>query len=332
MMMTDTKRSIAVLGANGRLGHQAALAFHQAGWQVRAVTRKGDGEFPEGVEQVAADAGNEEQLIAATRGVGFIFNGLNPLYTDWQREVMVMARNVIAAAHVNNCAHLFPGNVYNFGTSLPENLTEETPERPDHRKARIRAEAEAFFAESAETLGVKTLVLRAGDFFGGAGRGSWFDLVITSALKRGKVSYPGPRDVVHAWAYLPDFARAFVALAENADGLSRFERFHFGGHNITGTELHAALERATGRALKLGGFPWAIVRLGGLVYPMWREIGEMAYLWRRPHRMIGAKLETVTGPLPGTPLDIAVRESLKALDLPVAAAASGYPAIASMAA
>ena len=330
--MKDASRRIAVLGANGRLGREAAIAFHEAGWQVRAVTRSGKGDFPQGVEQAAADAMDETQLIEATRGVDFIFNGLNPLYTKWQSDVMVMARNAIAAAHVNGAVHLFPGNVYNYGSSMPERLTEETPMRPDHRKARIRVEAEAYFAEAAEKFDVQTIIVRAGDFFGGPGQGSWFDLVITSALKRGKVTYPGPRDVVHAWAYLPDLARAFVAIAENAGGLSRFETFQFGGHNITGAELIAALEQAHGEPLKTASFPWPVIRLGGLVYPMWREIYEISYQWKTPHSVVGEKLETVTGPLRHTPLAQAVRESLIALDLPVAGT-SGHPAaIPSMAA
>ncbi|MCB1465110.1 MAG: NmrA family NAD(P)-binding protein [Nitratireductor sp.] len=316
--MNSKTGSIAVLGANGRLGREAVHAFHEAGWRVRAVSRTGNGDFPQGVEQFAADAGDEAQVIAATRGVDFIFNALNPLYPAWQREVMVMARNVIAAAHANDAVHLFPGNVYNYGTALPQELTDETPERPDHKKARIRAEAERFFAEAAETLGVQTIVIRAGDYYGGDGRGSWFDLIIAPALKRGKVTYPGPRDVVHSWAYLPDFARSFVAIAQNARGLSRFERFNFGGHNVTGNELVAALETATGRKLKVSGFPWPLLRIGGIFHPMWREVGEMAYLWQRPHRMNGERLETVTGPLRHTPLVQALRQSLRQLDLPVA--------------
>lgn len=330
--MTDRSKCIAVLGANGRLGRAAAEAFSRAGWRVRAVTRSGAGEFGDGVETVAGDARDEAELVAATRDVGAIFNGLNPPYTLWQRDVMALARNVVAAAHVNDCVHLFPGNVYNFGTSIPAEPREETPQRADHRKARIRAEAEAHFAEAADKLGVQTLILRAGDFFGGPVRGAWFDEVITAGLKKGKVTYPGPRDLVHAWAYLPDLARAFVALADNAGGLSRFERFHFGGHNITGAELHGAIERACGRSLKSAGLPWPMLRLGGLVRPMWREIGEMAYLWQRPHALSSARLETVTGPLPRTPLDLAVRQALIDLGLPVAGGPSAQHAIASMAA
>ena len=40
--------------------------------------------------------------------------------------------------------------------------------------------------------GLRSLVLRAGDFFGGEGRGVWFDLVVARDVAKGKVCYPGP--------------------------------------------------------------------------------------------------------------------------------------------
>ena len=46
--------------------------------------------------------------------------------------------------------------------------------------------------------------------------------------------------LAHAWACLPDLARAFVAVAEQ--GGAGFRTLHFGGHTLTGTELLAALE------------------------------------------------------------------------------------------
>jgi nucleoside-diphosphate-sugar epimerase len=170
------------------------------------------------------------------------------------------------------------------------------------------------FAEAADR-GVKTLILRAGDFFGGDGRGSWFDTVIVRAIERGKVTYPGPDDAIHAWAYLPDLSHAFVSLADKAGSLSNFEMFNFAGHSVTGRELHAAIEQAMERPLAAAGFPWPLIRAGGLFYPMWREIAEMAYLWKRPHRLKGDKLEKLVGPLPATPLEEAVSKALDDLQL-----------------
>ncbi len=312
--MNITNRTIAVLGANGRMGDAAARAFKAAGWQVRAVTRTGKSNIS-GIECFAADAMIEADLVRATEGCAFIFNGLNPIYTDWAGKVMPMSRNVMAAALRNRAIHLYPGNVYNFGTVLPETLTEDTPQAGDHRKAALRIEAEALFARMAREEGVQTIILRAGDFFGGKGRGSWFDLAIASKFAGGKVVYPGPRTIVHAWSYLPDLARSFVALAEEAGSLASFERFHFPGHNATGQELHAAVERAAGRKLKSAGFPWPVIRIGALFVPMWREILIMRYLWLRPHRLTGTRLQSVIGSVPHTPLDEAVFAALGELDL-----------------
>ena len=38
--------SIAIVGANGRLGQAATLAFHQAGYRVIAVSRNGNLNLP----------------------------------------------------------------------------------------------------------------------------------------------------------------------------------------------------------------------------------------------------------------------------------------------
>lgn len=312
--MNVTNRTIAILGANGRMGDAAARAFKAAGWQVRAVTRTGKSNIA-GIEGVAADAMVEADLIRATEGCAFIFNGLNPIYTDWADKVMAMSRNVISAALHHRAVHLYPGNVYNFGTAIPENPDEDTPQTGDHRKAALRIEAEALFAQMAREHGVQTIILRAGDFFGGKGRGAWFDLAIASKFASGKIVYPGPRDIVHAWSYLPDLARGFVAVAEEAGSLSPFERFHFPGHNVTGRELHAAVERAAGRKFRPAGFPWPVFRIGALFVPMWREILIMRYLWLRPHRLTGTRLQSVIGSVPHTPLDEAVFAALGELDL-----------------
>jgi nucleoside-diphosphate-sugar epimerase len=313
--MAKEGMKIAILGANGRLSRVVARAFAASGWNIRAVTRTGAAVTGSNYENVAGDMMAAEDAIAATKDCDFIFNGLNPIYTRWSGEVMAMARNVIAAAEANGAVHLFPGNVYNYGTVIPPVVSENTPQFGDHRKAAIRIDAENLFAEAAADRGVKTLILRAGDFFGGEGRGSWFDSVIVRAIGRGKVTYPGPTDVIHAWAYLPDLSSAFVKLAEKAGGLSNFDAFHFAGHAITGRDMHEAIERSMGSSLKAANFPWPLIRIGGLVYPMWREIAEMAYLWERPHRLSTEKLEKLIGPLSMAPLDEAVSKALDDLDV-----------------
>ena len=52
-------------------------------------------------------------------------------------------------------------------------------------------------------------------------------------MSKGIYTAPGPVDLVHEWAYLPDFAVGFVALARNLDKLGFYEALNFPGHAVT---------------------------------------------------------------------------------------------------
>lgn len=315
-------KTIAVLGAGGRLGRVVAKTFLDSGYRVIAVTRTGRlHKELTGAEGRAADAMKREEVIRATNGADIIFNGLNPLYTDWKEKCMVMAENVVAAAKAHGATQLFPGNVYCFGEPLARDMTESTPFTPSTRKGGIRVEMERRFERAAREDGIQTIILRAGDFFGGSGTGSWFDLVIAKNAGKGVTTWPGPDGLIHAWAYLPDLATTFVSLAGKRRELGRFEIFHFPGHTITGGEMAAAIGRATGREQKISGMPWWAIRMGGAIIPMWREIAEMNYLWQAPHRLVSDRLEDVIGTVPHTPLDKAVAQALA--DIGVTTTADG---------
>ena len=301
-------KTIAILGAGGRVANEVGQAFLDAGYRVRAVTRNGRPVLP-GATSVAADAMDEAQLAAAVDGVEFVFNGLNPLYTEWPEKVMPMARNVMGALRGKGIRHLFIGNVYAFGSPMPPVLREDTPMRPSTVKGRIRMEMKALFRAEAEAHGTQTIILRAGDFFG-SGTGSWFDQALVSKLDKGVFTAPGPMDLPHAWAYLPDLAQAFVAAANAAERLPVFEALHFPGHTATLADMKAAIERATGRELKTSFMPWWMIRLIGPFNPMMREFSIMNYLWREPHRLVSDRIEALLGPLPRTPLDQAVAQAL----------------------
>lgn len=308
---------IAILGANGRLGRVVGKAFIDAGFDVRAVTRTG--KVPaelDGATAVAGDALDRESLIGATQGIDIVFNGLNPVYTDWGK-CMPMAENVIAACRANGALHLFPGTVYNYGSPMPQVISEATPFHPTTEKGRIRCAMEDLFRGEAEAGRVRTIVLRAGDFFGGTGSGSWFDLVVAAKIAKGVYTAPGPADLTHEWAYLPDFAVGFVGLAKNLDKLGVYEAINFPGHAITDLDMKAAAEKALGRKLKLSFMPWWVLRGGSPFVAMWREIVSMSYLRFEAHRLVSTRLVEVIGEIPHTPLDQAVKEALKDIGIAV---------------
>ncbi|MBZ9675631.1 SDR family oxidoreductase [Mesorhizobium sp. ES1-1] len=301
---------IAILGANGRLGRVVAKAFIDAGYDVRAVTR--NGKLPaelKGASAIAGDALDREALIRATAGADIVFNGLNPIYTDWGK-CLPMAENVMAACHANGATHLFPGTVYNYGSPMPEVITEDTPYHPTTEKGRIRCAMEELFRREADAGRVRTVLLRAGDFFGGTGSGSWFDLVVAAKIGKGIYTAPGPVDLVHEWAYLPDFAKGFVALAGNLTKLGPYETLNFPGHAITDLQMKAAAEKAVGGPLRMTAMAWWVLRAGSPFVAMWREIVSMSYLRFEPHRLASTRLQAIIGEIPHTSLDQAVAEAL----------------------
>jgi nucleoside-diphosphate-sugar epimerase len=149
-----------------------------------------------------------------------------------------------------------------------------------------------------------------GDFIDTRPSGNWFDLGLTAKVDKGVFTYPGPMDRTHAWAYLPDAARAFVALADMRDRLGRNAEFTYEGYALTGSELHRATEAALGRKLRLGGFPWLAIRAVGLVNPMMRAMASMSYLWRMPHRLSGQALHRLLPEFRETPVEEAVAQAL----------------------
>ena len=316
--MNAPERSVLILGANGRFGHAAVLAFAGAGWRVLAqVRRVPSAPWPAGTSYLTTPLHDTATLAVQAAGAGVVVHAINPPYTAWRAQVLPLARLGMDLAQRLDATFMLPGNVYNFGAGMPALLTETTPEAPsgeNGEKGQIRCELEAELAARAGH-GLHSVVLRAGDFFG-AGTGSWLDQAIVKSIAKGKLVYPGPLNVPHAWAYLPDLARAFVAVAERPR-VQGFERLHFAGHTLTGAQLLDAIEAAAAglglrpaTGFRRGGMPWALIRLGGLVRPMWRSLAEMSYLWRVPHALSGAALAQRVGVLRSTPLHDALQRSL----------------------
>ncbi len=154
------------------------------------------------------------------------------------------------------------------------------------------------------------IILRGGDYLERQKSGNWFDSHIANKAHQGKLSYPGRMDAVHAWAYLPDMARAMVGLAGKRDAFAPFASFGFEGFSITGAELQEAVAQAVGHSVKQGRFPWGLLRVLGLFSPLMREVVEMRYLWDTPHRIDGRALREALPDFAPTPLETAMVDVL----------------------
>ena len=311
------KPAVLILGARGRFGLAAARAFSEAGWKVLGQIRPGASAKLPGVQWLPIDLADGAALAQAGRGASVVVHALNPPYPQWAKQMPVLMEAAIDVAKALDATLMFPGNVYNYGASMPPLLNEETPQRPSTRKGALRVAVEQRLIDS----GVRSVVIRAGDYFG-SGSGSWFDIALAKDIQRGKLTYPGAMDIATSWAYLPDLARSFVAVADklalDPAALPRHASFCFAGQQLTGNDWAqlmqaVALEKgwlAAGQSLKIGRMPWWLINSLSFAVPMFRELLEMRYLWQTPYALSGDKLTAFIGVQPVTPLPQALRAAL----------------------
>lgn len=83
----------------------------------------------------------------------------------------------------------------------------------------------------------------------------------------------------------------------------------------TGEEIAAAVAQAVGEmTIRIRRFPWPLTRPLSPFVRLFRELGEMRYLWHTPIALDDARLRAfLGGPSPSTPLAVAIRETLAGL-------------------
>jgi len=306
-----TQRTVLVIGANGGIGQEACVALLRHGWQVRALVRKAPADAQD-IDWRVGDAMQRADVLAAAAGVDVIVHAVNPPgYRGWERLVLPMLDNTIAAAQAHGARIVLPGTVYNYGPDAFPLLREDSPQHPYTRKGEIRAEMEHRL-QSASEQGTRVLILRCGDFYGPRAGNNWFAQgLMQSGKPVTRIAYPGDYALGHSWAYLPDVAETLARLLDRETDLARFERFHFGGHWLDGHAMLATIRRATGDAnIKAGRFPWWLMRIIAPFNETLRELCKMRYLWRERVQLDDRKLKAFLGNELYTPVDQAVRAAL----------------------
>lgn len=271
---------VLVLGASGLFGTRAAEAFAAAGWQVNKFQRGTD-------------------MAAAAMGMDVIVNGLNPPnYHAWATLISQITSQVIAAGKASGATVIVPGNVYVFGNQAGP-WGPATPHRPISRKGAVRANMEAAYRAS----GLQVIILRGGDFIDPTSAKTAMGMVMLKNLAKGKIAALGDPAVIRAYAYLPDMARAAAVLAERRGDLPQFVDMPFAGVSQSMVDLQAGLQRHGTKPLKLGQFPWVIMRVAAPFWELARELLEMRYLYDTPHTLDPRPLAGVLPEFRATPLD-----------------------------
>ncbi|MBU2992475.1 epimerase [Octadecabacter sp. 1_MG-2023] len=280
--------TVLILGPTGRMGRNAALAFEEAGWEVRRFDRKKD------------------TLWDAAWGASVIVNAWNPLYHEWEEQVPEMTANIIEVAKAGNATVIIPGNVYTYGERAPAAFGHETPQLADNPLGKVRIDMEAAY----RAADIQTIVVRAGDYIDTRASGNWFDMIMAKKAAKGVFTSPGPVNCPRAYSFLPDVAATMVALADKRASLGKFEDVNAPSYELTAEQFATAIGDLLGRTVTAKKMAWWPIQLLRPVWPVARGIVEMRYLWSKPHFLTAQRQMELCPEVGLTPLNEALRQAL----------------------
>lgn len=317
-----------VIGISGGFGASMAEALAAQGWAIRALMRD-PARLPASLDAVDVRVGDAMDPVAVRRaaeGVDLLVYAANPPGYRWKGVALPMLDASARAAEALGLTLLFPANVYVLDPAQGPVFAEDAVPAPITGKGRLRLAMEQRL-QLASRRGAQVIVLRMGDYIGAHAPSAWLGVLLQRRDRDYKLSLPGPRDLPHTWAYLPDAARAAAALAGRRAQLPAWSLFHFRGHRASLAEIAAALREVSGRPVRLSAFRWWAVRLLAPFSPLFRGLLEMRYLWRREVHLDDTALRRVLGDeLVHTPLPQALADSFLAGGARPAAPAGHAPA------
>lgn len=193
-----------------------------------------------------------------------------------------------AGAHAR---FVFADNLYMYGPQ-DRPLTEDMPLTEYGRKPKVRAEITRMWQRAHQDGRVQAVAVRASDFYGPDAEFSVLSNYGVNRLLHGKAALiPYSPDHPHDIAYVPDFARALVTLAE-APADAYGQAWHV--PNAPTQTLRSLLVKAAdmiGVKPRITVMPPAMQRLMGLFARPVHEMIELRFQTDRPYLVDASKFE-----------------------------------------
>jgi nucleoside-diphosphate-sugar epimerase len=310
-----------VLGATGGMGKAltsellsrgiATVAFSRSQAKLEELRRKHDNHPL--LTIIAGDAFHPEDIEHASAEADVLFQSIGLPYPEWSESLIPLTLSILEGASRAKTRVVQIDNIYPYGRSQMEKVSEDHPRNPHSRKGKLRLQMEQLLLQAHER-GIPVLIARFPDFYGPDAPNSMLDYTL-QAVAAGKVAgFVGSRSIPREFIYLPDGAKAAVELASRDDAYG--QNWNIPGPGvITGKEIIRLAAEAAGRA-KPRSFTIGrgMLTMMGLFSPFMREVIEMLYLTEKPVVLSGAKFEQFMGiPVPATPYEDAIPQTVKAI-------------------
>ncbi|MEL7098740.1 MAG: NAD-dependent epimerase/dehydratase family protein [Pseudomonadota bacterium] len=265
-----------VLGA-GPVGQEVAREIlRHAGTKVRLVARSAHVPTQDRLTVMQADLSDRDAAVAACASAKTVTFALAPPYTRWPNLFPTLQANAMAGAQAAEAVLVAVENLYGYG--VVGRLTEDVPLSAQTRKGAVRAAMSGTLFAAHRKGQVRAVAARASDLFGPHMAVSALGERVWPNLIAGKpIDWLGDPDALHSFTYLPDFARALVRLGAEDRAWGRAWHVPSPPDLSPRQVITRACELAQTPPTRIRRIPKLMLSALGLVSPLMREVGEMAY-------------------------------------------------------
>ncbi len=298
-----------VFGA-GQIGSHVASQLLDSGNDVVVVSRSGRS-VPTGARAVSGDLTNAEFATTAADGADVIFFCLNaPSYHDWPKEFPPLQRAAVHAATATGARLVVLENLYSYGPTGGQILTEDLPARATSAKALARIEMTNELLDSHRRGTLDVTIGRASDFFGpGVTQSALGEQVMRAALAGKRAQVMGNPDKPHSYSYAPDVAAGLIALGTSRAASGEIWHLPI-AETLTTREFIDAVYTIAGHPARLTAAGRTALTLVSLVKPELKELRHTLYQFTEPWVVDDTKFRTTFGDL-STPLSSAIESTVK---------------------
>ena len=297
-----------VFGA-GQVGRSVANRLSALGMAARSVSRHRPTSLARDVDWRSADLTDGEAAKDAAKGAAVVYQCLNAPYTQWPQLFPPLQRTVLAAAQHADAVLVTLENVYGYGPTAGEPMTEDLPLTATTSKGRTRAAMTAELLAATSAGQVRNAIGRASDFFGpGVTESALGSRVFDNAVAGKRADFIGNPDLLHTYSYVPDIATGLVTLGTDERAVGQV--WHLPGPETATTRaLLELIADEVGHPIEMRTVPKFALRALGLVSPMMRGLVEMTYEFEQPFVLDTSKYES-TFSTTTTPLATAIRDTI----------------------
>ncbi len=309
MTTNNNSQVLHVVFGAGPVGMAVMEALVSRGRRVRLVNRRGRASAPEGVELAAGDATDPATTRELCRGAAVVYNCTNPPYTKWPEMFPPLQAGILAGAASAGARLVAMENVYMYGPTGGQPLTEDLPYAAATRKGRVRARMAEDLLAAHQAGRVQVAIGRASDFFGPrALLAAMGERVFYPALAGKAAQTMGNLDLPHTQTYISDIGQGLVILGEREEALG--QAWHLPSpETVTTRQFIEMVFEETGYPPKIQVLPKFMLKILSLFNPMMRELEEMLYEFEEPFILDQTKFEQAFGNH-ATPLREAIRTTV----------------------